>query len=134
MVPIDQIRSVIELIVDEFEHSGCKTFESFSREILNRHSIEFIALWLLAKLETGSTAALSEIEGTEDLDDESRYETEKQRILDSFQTSILRKGGDDSLADMRRRLIRRLWISGESDPDIAPEIKKLLVSKKYWEL
>lgn len=134
MVPIDQIRSVIELIVDEFEHSGRKTFESFSREILNRHSIEFIALWLLAKLETGSAAALSEIEGTEDLDDESRYETEKERILDSFQTLILRKGGDDSLADMRRRLIRRLWISGESDPDIAPEIKKLLVSKKYWEL
>jgi ferredoxin-nitrite reductase len=104
MVPLEHIRSVIELIIHEYERSGCDTFESFSTQILNRYSIELISLWILVKLESGSTIALNEMETLENINEEIR------------------------------QLSKKLWSVGQSDPEIAPHIKKLLVSKKYWEV
>jgi len=49
-IPLRILNSVIEVIIKEFEHSGYKKFESFSKNILNNFESEFLAFWFLAKL------------------------------------------------------------------------------------
>jgi len=51
-IPLRILNSVIEVIIKEFEHSGYKKFESFSKNILNNFESEFLAFWFLAKLYT----------------------------------------------------------------------------------
>jgi len=50
VVPLVHLKSVFEVIIDEFEVSGEADFEDFSRKYLNPHSTFFLILWFLAKL------------------------------------------------------------------------------------
>jgi len=50
VVPLVHLKSVFEVIIDEFEASGEKDFEDFSRKYLNPLSTFFLMLWFLAKL------------------------------------------------------------------------------------
>lgn len=133
MVPLEHIRSVIDLIIEEYEQSGCDTFESFSAQILNRYSIEFIALWFLIKLESGAVTLLHEMDTLEHIAKENHFMAEKELLIGCFSTAILELV-DDSFNDAIRQLSQKLWSVGVSDQQIAPQIKKLLVSKKYWEV
>lgn len=133
MVPLEHIRSVIDLIIEEYEQSGCDTFESFSAQILNRYSIEFIALCLLIKLESGAVTLLHEMDTLEHIVKEDHFMAEKELLGRCFSTAILELV-DDSFNDAIRQLSQKLWSVGVSDHEIAPQIKKLLVSKKYWEV
>jgi len=133
MVPLEHIRSVIDLIIHEYEQSGCDTFESFSTQILKCYSIEFIALWLLIKLESGATTSLYAMDTLEHVAEEYRFMAEKERLSGYFSTAVLALIEDD-FKDAIRQMSKKLWSVGESDPQIAPQIKKLLVSKKYWEV
>ncbi|MDD5160568.1 MAG: nitrite/sulfite reductase [Sulfuricurvum sp.] len=134
MVPLEHIRSVIDLIIHEYERSGCDTFESFSESILNRYSVEFIALWLLAKLECGSAIALYEVEKRENIAEEDQFLLEKELFFQYFPKASFVLLIEDNLNEAIRQLSKKLWSVGESDQEIAPQIKKLLVSKKYWEV
>lgn len=134
MVPLQHIRSVIELIIQEYEQSGLDTFESFSVRVLNRYSIEFIALWILAKLEITSTIALHEMDILENIGAEEIFAAEKELFIRSFPDVDSIALIDDTFKEAIRHLSKKLWSTGESDPEIAPHIKKLLVSKKYWEV
>ncbi|MFA5216781.1 nitrite/sulfite reductase [Sulfuricurvum sp.] len=134
MVPLEYIKRVIELIIHEYEQSGCDTFELFSVQILNRYSIEFIALWILAKLECGSTITLHERDIHEISNEKDRFTAEKELIFSSFPKISFRSHIDDHFNDAIRQLSKKLWNTGQSNPEIAPQIKKLLVSKKYWEI
>lgn len=134
MVPMKHIRSVIEIIIEEYEHSGKDTFESFSSDILNRYSIEFFALWILAKLESGSTIAMSAVGAQDNLFEENQFILEKELFLQHFsKKSYVVYIGDD-FNEAIRQVSQKLWSVGQSDQQIAPQIKKLLVSKKYWEV
>ncbi|GEM_PF-282745 len=134
MVPLQHIRSVIELIIQEYEQSGLGTFESFSARVLNRYSIECIALWILAKLEISSTIALHEMDILENIGAEEIFAAEKELFILSFPEVDSIALIDDTFKEAIRHLSKKLWSAGESDPEIAPHIKKLLVSKKYWEV
>lgn len=134
MVPLEHIRSVIDSIIDEYELSGCDTFESFSTDILNRYSIEFIALWILAKLESGSTMTLHAIDTQGNLCEEDQFIIEKELLFQCFPKTSYLPLIDDNFSDTIRQLSKKLWSVGKSDPEIAPQIKKLLTSKKYWEV
>ena len=134
MVPLEHIRSVIDLIIHEYERSGCDTFESFSESILNRYSVEFIALWLLAKLECGSAIALYEVEKRENIAEEDQFLLEKELFFQYFPKASFVLLIEENLNEAIRQLSKKLWSVGESDQEIAPKIKKLLVSKKYWEV
>lgn len=134
MVPMEHIRSVIDSIIDEYEQSGCDTFESFSTDTLNRFSVEFIALWILAKLESKSTTPLSAIVVQYNLRTEDQFMIEKELFLQYFSNQSYVSLIDDNFSDAIRLLSKKLWSIGQSDQQIAPQIKKLLVSKKYWEV
>jgi len=131
MVPIEHIRSVIDSLIEEYEQSGCDTFESFSTNILNRYSVEFIALWILAKLESKSTTLLYTIEPCRR---EDQFMSEKELFLQCFSNQSYVSIIDDNFNDAIRLLSKKLWSVGQSDQQIAPQIKKLLVNKKYWEV
>jgi len=49
-VPLPHLNRLLEVIIEEFESSGQKDFEGFSRYYLNLHSSNFVTLWFLAKL------------------------------------------------------------------------------------
>lgn len=133
MVPLEHVRSVIDLILEEYEQSGCETFEAFSAQILNRYSIEFIALWFLIKLESGATTPLHEMDTLEHSAQEDHFMAEKEVLSGCFSTADLALV-DDSFKDAIRQLSKKLWSAGQSDQQIAPQLNKLLVSKKYWEV
>ena len=50
VVPLVHLKSVFEVIIEEFETSREKDFENFSLKYLNPHSTSFLLLWFLAKL------------------------------------------------------------------------------------
>jgi ferredoxin-nitrite reductase len=50
VVPLVHLKSVFEVIIEEFEASAEEDFEDFSRKYLNPLSISFLLLWFLAKL------------------------------------------------------------------------------------
>ncbi|HZF69403.1 nitrite/sulfite reductase [Sulfuricurvum sp.] len=134
MVPLEYIRSVIDSLIEEYEQSGCDTFESFSTDILNRYSAEFIALWILVKLESGSTIKLHAIDTQDNLCEEDKFIIEKELLFQCFPKASYVPLIDDNFSDTIRQLSKKLWSVGKSDPKIAPQIKKLLSSKKYWEV
>lgn len=134
MVPLEHVRSVIDLIIEEYEQSGCDTFEAFSAQILNRYSIEFLALWLLAKIQNGSKMLLCEIDTLQNIVLEEIFTSEKELLIRSFPKVEFTALIDTDFNDAIRQLSKKLWSVGVSDQEIAPNIKKLLVSKKYWEV
>lgn len=134
IVPLEHVKSVIELIIEAYEQSGCDTFESFSARILNRYSIEFIALWFLAKLQSGSKIVLYGIDRVENIAVEEMFTAEKELLIRSFPEVDFVTLIDNNFNDVIRQMSKKLWSDGQSDQEIAPQIKKLLVSKKYWEV
>jgi ferredoxin-nitrite reductase len=48
-VPLRRLNDLIHTILDDFEASGRKNFEAFSREVLNRYTVEFLQLWYLLR-------------------------------------------------------------------------------------
>lgn len=134
MVPLEHVRSVLDLIIYEYEQSGLDTFESFSSQILNRYSIEFIALCLLETLKNGSTIAFYAMDTLENIREEDRFMAEKELFIRCFSTTDSITLMKDNFNEAIRQISKKLWSVGVSDQEIAPEIKKLLVSKKYWEV
>ena len=50
-VPLRFLNKMINIILDEFEGSRYESFEEFSKEILSKFSVEFLALYFLKKLD-----------------------------------------------------------------------------------
>lgn len=51
-VPINSLKEILEIIIDEYEYSRYKTFEDFSKDVLHKYSDSFLNLWFLAKYYT----------------------------------------------------------------------------------
>ena len=51
-IPLTQLKDVLDVIIDEFENSIYDDFELFCKNILNKFSPEFLALWFLGKVES----------------------------------------------------------------------------------
>jgi ferredoxin-nitrite reductase len=130
MVPLEYIGNVIEMIIDEYEASGQETFEDFSTHVLNHYSEEFCALWFLAKLETDMKITLHTLDAPASI----HFTTEKELLEEYFAEESFLSLIDDDFKDAIRFLSKKLWTIGKADENISPQIKKLMVSKKYWEL
>lgn len=130
MVPLEHIGNIIEMIIDEYEASGQESFEDFSTHVLNHYSEEFCALWFLAKLETDTKITLH----TLDMPASIHFATEKELLEERFAEESFLSLIDDDFKDAIRFLSKKLWTIGKADENISPQIKKLMVSKKYWEL
>ena len=48
-VPERNLGGLFQVITEDFERSGLKTFEAFSRDVLNRYSVEMIQAWYLVR-------------------------------------------------------------------------------------
>lgn len=57
-VPLNNLKEVLEIIIDEFENSGYTHFEYFSKELLNTFSTNFLCSWFLSKLKNQSKVYL----------------------------------------------------------------------------
>lgn len=133
MVPLEHIRSVIDTIIEEFEQSSCDTFESFSTNILNRCSVEFIALWILAKSDVGAIVTLSTMVEIGLKEKGDPFEIEKNLLIRSFPSSSFELLTKENYKETIRKLSKRLWTLEHNDQSISEGIKKLMVAKKYWE-
>ncbi len=60
-VPLRRLNDVIDLVLVEFERSDFKDFEHFSEHILHRYEPEFLAWYILAKLDKKQLPPLGEI-------------------------------------------------------------------------
>jgi len=76
-VPLHSTGDMVCLILDEFEQSPYKDFERFSREILNRFSTDFLALWFLAKYHSRKKVPLMVTR----LEPDSPHSTEEEREI-----------------------------------------------------
>ncbi len=85
VVPIEELRQVLSVVIDSFVQSGLDDFEQFSREYLNPLSTDFLLLWFLAKLSFGFDiplqklperalySLLRQVEGFPDIDEDEKY-------------------------------------------------------------
>lgn len=48
-VPLRSINKLFEVILEDFECSGCKTFQIFSHKILNQYEISFLQVWYIVR-------------------------------------------------------------------------------------
>ena len=60
-VPLRRLNDVMDVVLAEFEGSGFKDFEHFSEHILHRYEPEFLAWYILAKLDGKKLPLLGEI-------------------------------------------------------------------------
>jgi ferredoxin-nitrite reductase len=130
MVPLEHIGNVIEMIIDEYEASGYECFEDFSTHLLNHYSEEFCALWFLGKLETDKKIPLHTLDTPASI----HFATEKELLEEYFSGESFLSMIEDDFKDAIRFLSKKLWTIGKADENISPHIKKLMTSKKYWEL
>ncbi len=98
VVPLAKLSSLIDVIVDEFEASGERDFESFSRNCLNRYSTGFLMLWFLSK------RYLHEVITFEKRDEQTLYAMLRQRV---DYPDVEEKGGGYEAAV--RTMMHALW-------------------------
>ncbi|MCX6062448.1 MAG: nitrite/sulfite reductase [Campylobacterales bacterium] len=135
MVPLEHIGNVIEMIIDEYEASEQESFEDFSTHVLNHYSEEFCALWFLAKLDTGSKMMLHSLDNTHFYKISfCRFDAERKLLEESFSGESFLSLIDNNFENAIRSLSKKLWTIGQADQNLSPQIKKLMTSKKYWEL
>ncbi|WP_292664199.1 hypothetical protein [Nitratifractor sp.] len=105
-VPLRSLDDLLRVILDDFEASGLESFESFSRNVLARYSIEFLQLWYLLRQ-------------LYPLGPESKrrfFAGEEAGLLEEFRT-LEAYPGTDELYEIVRRLSHRLWdLSAETSP------------------
>lgn len=133
MVPLEHISSVVELIIDEYLLSAHETFETFCASELNRFSTRFLSLWFLATLENGRKAPLHTLYIPASADEADPFDAEKELLEYAFGDAPFLVLVDDHFDDAIRHLAKKLWTVGKTGDTIAPQIRKLLVGKKYWE-
>lgn len=133
MVPLEHLSAVLELIIREYEMSGYENFELFSMHRLNRYTIEFLSLWFLAKLDTGSTLSLSDVTLPQCSVEEEVFNGEKELFEEYFMHEPFLSLIDDDFKDAIRYMSKKVWVVSTTESTIAPQIKRLLTATKYWE-
>jgi ferredoxin-nitrite reductase len=102
-VPLRKITDLFDVILDDFERSTLTDFETFSYNILNRHDIEFLQLWYIARqlyiLDTSIFAWFFDTRKTEE---------NEAKIFISFK-EISEYSECESYAALTRELSHLLW-------------------------
>ena len=104
LVPKEFLHEFLDVILDEFEHSGYSDFEDFSKEVLNTHSADFLCLWILAKLSSKREVFLEK--NVEDLQEVCSLE---ERVTLSITFKQLIPNNDFKPSLEITRLSKALW-------------------------
>lgn len=103
-IPLTNLKEILEIIIDEYENSTYKTFESFSENIINKYSVEFLNLWVLAKFKTKKKVYLGSFNEIEML---NKYFGDLESI----------KNCSDDFDSAVKLLSKELWVYKESKED-----------------
>jgi ferredoxin-nitrite reductase len=103
-VPINSLKEILEIIIDEYENSGYKTFEDFSKNVLHYHSDSFLNIWFLAKYHTKSKVYIDSENSMNLLSTYFINEKFMECIEDNFEKAI-------------KYLSKELWDKKESKED-----------------
>ncbi len=106
-VPLHGLNGLIHTILDEFAESGYSDFELFSRDILNRFSSNFLALWFLSKLHFGTATPLKAIH--HDLTKSHSWEEESNMILSIYPEIEISNDKDAPFHREIRQINQMLW-------------------------
>jgi ferredoxin-nitrite reductase len=117
MVPFEHLHEVLSLLISLYEKSGCSSFEEFSSEVLNRFSVEFLALWILANFEAKTVLTL-EIDNTLEID----FDYEKNLLKRHFGNLELI---ENSFSSTVSALSKKLWTIEGEDPNYIPPMKRV---------
>ncbi|MEA3372403.1 MAG: nitrite/sulfite reductase [Campylobacterota bacterium] len=124
MVPFVHLNDVLTRIITIFEQSGYGDFETYSHDVLNRFSEEFLALWYLANLQTGQTLQLQPDENLH-ADTNENFTYEKGLLEKHFAGSdFLELIVDDSFHDTVSMMSKKLWTIEGKDPHYKPPIER----------
>ena len=115
-IPLNNLKEVLEIIIDEFENSGYKYFEYFSKELLNTFSTKFLSSWFLAKLKNQSKIYLEK-----DLNEIDLFR--KYFNTEQFNTLLQ----NDNFDDVIKFLNKELWFNEESIED--KKLKEIYILK-----
>ena len=109
-IPLHGLNDMIEVILDTFEQSSYHDFEIFSREVLNRFSTDFLALWFLAKHYTGKTVPLNLLHSNPD----THHTTEEERSILESDFAELQLWSEEGLPFHKgiQMLSQRMWGEG----------------------
>ena len=118
MVPFVYLESVVSLLIEFFERSGCADFEEFAVKVLNNYSEEFVSLWVLANLETSKKAELPQRESI------TTFEEEKKLLREEFVTLDFWEHVDESFFNAVSYLSKKLWTIEGEDPHYKPKIER----------
>lgn len=118
MVPFVHLESVVSLVIEFFELSGCADFEEFAAKILGNYSEEFVSLWVLANLETSKKAELAQ------RDSVTTFEEEKEILRKEFAELDFWEHVDESFFNAVSYLSKKLWTIEGEDPHYKPKIER----------
>lgn len=104
-IPLTNLKEILEIIIEEYEESTYTTFESFSENVLNKYSIEFLNLWVLAKFKTKKKVYLNSFDEKDILHKYFGDLESIQNCNNDFDSAI-------------KLLSKELWVYKESKEDI----------------
>jgi ferredoxin-nitrite reductase len=87
-VPLNSLKEILSIIIDEFEESGYRTFEDFARDVLHKYSNSFLNLWFLAKFSTKKKVYLDSQDYIQLLEDNFKNESFIEYIEDNYDEAI----------------------------------------------
>jgi len=124
MVPLVHLNDTLALIIKLYEKSGYKNFEYFSHNILNRFSSEFLAMWILANLQTGKALALEVNEDVE-VDTPQSFIYEKELLAKHFSdVDFLEPFAEDNFFKSISAQSKKLWTVAGKDPHYKPKLNR----------
>ena len=83
-VPLRALNMVVDAIIDEFELSGYKSFEEFSKNVLQNFEPEFLAFWFLAKIYTKKNCTLKEPQSFDYIIESIEIKSEENRLYEAI--------------------------------------------------
>jgi len=103
-VPINSLEEILNIIIDEFEHSIYDDFEAFSEHVLRKYTNSFLNLWFLAKFDTKRICYLNS-------------NNEKELFKKYFKNEEFINFIDNNFEEAVAFLSKKLWIKKESNED-----------------
>jgi len=92
-IPVNEMGRVISLVIDTFELSGEKDFETFSSNVLNKFTPQFLEFWFLANLQRKQCRKLivkDEMSLAKEIGDEKYIEIIKNRGFNAAAESLVK--------------------------------------------
>lgn len=97
-IPVDEMRTMIELLIDEYKKSGESDFEAFTANVLNRFEESFVELFFLALRESGVDVRLDPLKDS------------KEILLESFsEKAYVDIALNDGFTKASDAIIKSLW-------------------------